>query len=164
MLRPLHIVLWRSSIAPSFVVVFSLSLHCPHHSLSSKPLHLRPSLYFAPIQLLLSKTCAPQCKPFPHLWFSAVLPNPLWIRIKHPMEHTYRGCTHSSVALGPVSILLVVCSALHHTAVSRLITVNFAYCIWPYQVTSQRLVSCILRRPHEVHVTTCGKSHDSTCG
>ena len=65
--RPLRIVSWCSSIAPSFIAVFSLSLRCPHQSLSSKPLHLCPSLYFASIQLFLSKTCAPQCKPFPHL-------------------------------------------------------------------------------------------------
>ena len=123
-LRPLHIVSWCSSIAPSFIAVFSLSLHCPHYSLSPKPLHLRPSSYFTPIQLLLSKTCAPQCKPFPHLWFSAVLPNPLQIRIKHPTERTYCGCTHSLVTPSPVSILLVVCTALHHTVVSRLINVS----------------------------------------
>ena len=66
-LRPLCIVSWCSSIAPSFIVAFSLSLRCPHQSLSSKPLHLLPSLYFTSIQLFLSKTCAPQCKPFPHL-------------------------------------------------------------------------------------------------
>ena len=34
----------------------------------------------------------------------------------------YRGCTHSLAAPSPVSILLVVCSALHHTAVSRVIS------------------------------------------
>ena len=66
-LQPLRIVSWCSSIAPSFIVAFSLSLRCPHQSLSSKPLHLCPSLYFASIQLFLSKTCAPQYKPFPHL-------------------------------------------------------------------------------------------------
>ena len=66
-LRPLHIVSWCFSIAPSFIVAFTLSLHCPHQSLSSKPLHPRPSLYFPAIQLFLSKACAPQCKSFPHL-------------------------------------------------------------------------------------------------
>ena len=123
-LRPLRIVSWCSSIAPSFIAAFSLSLHCPHHSFSSKSLHLRPSLYFTSIQLFLSKTCAPQCKPFLHLCFSAVLLNPLQIRIKHPTERTYRGCTHSLATPCPVSILLVVCSALHHTVVSRLIIVT----------------------------------------
>ena len=54
-LRPLHIVSWCSSIAPLFIAAFSLSLCCPHQSLSSKPLHLRPSLYFASIRLSLSK-------------------------------------------------------------------------------------------------------------
>ena len=39
----------------------------------------------------------------------------------------YRGCTHGLVTPSPVSLLLVVCSALHHTAVSRLISVTLQF-------------------------------------
>ena len=64
-LRPLCIVSWHSSLVPSFIAVFSLSLCCPHPSLSPKPIHLRPSLYFTSIKLLPLKACTPKCKPSP---------------------------------------------------------------------------------------------------
>ena len=140
-----------SAFQYSFIAVFSLSLHCPHNSLSPKPLHLRPLSYFAPIQILLSKTCAPECKPFSHLWFSAVLLHPLWICIKHPTEHTYCGCTHSLVTPSPVSILLVVCSALHHTAVSRLINSTHLILIRPETIID---LSLHIRKLNEPQCTT----------
>ena len=94
MLHPLHIVLWCFSLVSSFIAVPSLSL-C--YSLPSLSLKLFTSIFHC-ISLLTNSSLpkpALLSENLSHLQFTAVLPDPLQIHIKHPTEHTYCGFTHS---------------------------------------------------------------------
>ena len=119
--HPLHIVSWHFSLVPSFIAVPSLSLRCSHPSLSLK---LFTSI-FQCISVLSNSLPKPALLSANlSFWFTAVLPNLIQIHIEHHTECTYCGCTHSLATPSPVFTSLVVCCALHHTAVSRLINIK----------------------------------------
>ena len=94
-LCPLHIVSWCSSLVPSFIVVFSLSLHCTHPFLSPKPLHLCPSPPFQSLRSLVQAFlpslvyCSPPKSPL-NLYQAPYRAHILWL-------HSHFSHTQSSL-------------------------------------------------------------------